>query len=451
MPWKVSGVVQERTRFVVEYESGEYTMAELCRHHGISRKTGYKIVGRWKQAGSDGLKDLSRAPKRHPNQTAAEIEGSVLAVRRAHMRWGPRKLHGWLEDRYPQYRWPAPSTIGELLKRTGLAVQRKVRLRTPPFTQPFRAADRCNAVWCADFKGWFRTQDGERIDAFTMTDAHSRYLLRCQAVDKTDTAAVQAISEAAFREYGLPLAMRTDNGPPFASRAVAGLSQLSVYWMKLGIVPERIQPGHPEQNGRHERMHRTLQAEPLRHRQPTNADSKGSLITFVPSTTMSAPMKPSANGLRQPSTRPLLVPIRTGFRSRNTTAACRCAASFRMDSSSGKESTFFSARSWQASASHWSRSMSVTGACIFSPFPLLTSTAQSCSSETCLPDASHWRWKSANRKKRDSQIPTATTTAATSYHDQSKQKSMPRPTKRYPSARSKLLPKSQAVQGQPNQ
>ncbi len=261
MSWKVSGVVEERTRFVVEYQSGEYTMAELCRHHGISRKTGYKMVARWEQSGADGLKDLSRAPRRHPNQTAGEIEEAVLAVRRAHMRWGPRKLRGWLEGRYPRQPWPAPSTIGELVKRAGLAVPRKVRLRTPPFTQPFAAADQPNAVWCADFKGWFRTQDGERIDPFTMTDAHSRYLLRCQAVDKTDTEAVRSIAEAAFREYGLPQAIRTDNGPPFASRAVAGLSQLSVYWMKLGIVPERIQPGHPEQNGRHERMHRTMDAE----------------------------------------------------------------------------------------------------------------------------------------------------------------------------------------------
>jgi transposase InsO family protein len=261
MPWKVSGVVEERTRFVVEYESGAWTMTELCRHHGISRKTGYKMVARWERRGAEGLKDLSRAPRQHPNQTPAAIEDAVLAVRRAHMRWGPRKLRRWLEDRYPRQPWPAPSTIGELVKRAGLAVERKVRRRTPPFTQPFAGADQPNAVWCADFKGWFRTQDGERIDPFTMTDAHSRYLLRCQAVEKTDTEAVKAISEAAFREYGLPLAIRTDNGPPFASRAVAGLSQLSAYWMKLGIVPERIQAGHPEQNGRHERMHRTMAAE----------------------------------------------------------------------------------------------------------------------------------------------------------------------------------------------
>jgi transposase InsO family protein len=264
MPWKVSGVVEERARFAVEYESGEWTMAQLCRHYGISRRTGYKVVARWEQEGAGGLEDRSRAPLVHPNQTPAEVEAAVLVLRRAHMSWGPRKLRRWLLDRCPEQAWPAASTIGALLRRAGLVHARRLRRRTPPFTQPFAAATESNAVWCADFKGWFRTRDGERIDPLTMTDAASRYLLRCQAVEKTDTEAVRSISEAAFREYGLPRAVRTDNGPPFASRGVAGLSRLSLYWMKLGIVPERIQPGHPEQNGRHERMHRTLAQETAR-------------------------------------------------------------------------------------------------------------------------------------------------------------------------------------------
>jgi putative transposase len=264
MPWKTSGVVEERVRFAVEYESGEWTMAELCRHYGIARKSGYEMVARWQQEGAEGLKDRSRAPLVHPNQTPAEVEAAVLALRRAHMSWGPRKLRRWLEDRHPDGAWPAASTIGALLGRAGLAHARRLRHRTPPYTQPFAAATQANAVWCADFKGWFRTRDGERIDPFTMTDAASRYLLRCQAVEKTDTEAVRSICEAAFREYGLPLAIRTDNGPPFASRGVAGLSRLSLWWIKLGIVPERIQPGHPEQNGRHERMHRTLKEETAR-------------------------------------------------------------------------------------------------------------------------------------------------------------------------------------------
>ena len=261
MPWRESEVLEERTRFVVEYESGEWTMSELCRHYGIARKTGYKILARWEQDGAGGLVDQSRSPHHHPNQTPAGIEEQVLALRRVHMRWGPRKLRSWLQSHCPNHAWPAASTIGVLLHREGLAQNRKLRRRTPPYTQPFAGTDQANQVWCVDFKGWFRTRDGQRIDPFTMTDACSRYLLRCQAVGNTDTEAVRSICEAAFREYGLPRAIRSDNGAPFASRAVAGLSRLALDWMKLGIVHERIRPGHPEQNGRHERMHRTLKEE----------------------------------------------------------------------------------------------------------------------------------------------------------------------------------------------
>jgi len=261
MPWKESGVVEERARFVVEYESGEWTMTELCRYYGIARKTGYKWAERFAAGGVAGLQEESRAPRRHPNQTPEAIEAAVLALRQAHMRWGPRKLRQYLQDRHPHRAWPAASTMGELLKREGLVAERKRRKKTPPYTQPLAGADQANRVWCADFKGWFQTRDGERIDPLTLSDAHSRYLLRCQAVEKTNGERVRAIFQAAFREYGLPQAVRTDNGPPFASRALAGLSRLAVWWMKLGIVPERIAPGHPEQNGRHERLHRTLKEE----------------------------------------------------------------------------------------------------------------------------------------------------------------------------------------------
>jgi transposase InsO family protein len=212
---------------------------------------------------------------RHPNQTPAETEAALLALRQAHMRWGPRKLREVL--RRSQARVPAASTIGALLQRAGLVGERRRRRRTPPYSQPLAAAEGPNQVWCADFKGHFRTRDGERIDPFTMSDAHSRYLLRCQAVPKTDTSSVRAICEAAFREYGLPQAIRTDNGAPFASRAVAGLSRLAVYWMKLNIVPERIAPGHPEQNGRHERMHRTLKQETA---QPAAANRRAQQRAF---------------------------------------------------------------------------------------------------------------------------------------------------------------------------
>lgn len=261
MPWKVNSVVEQRKEFIEEYEGGLVTMAELCRIYEISRETGYKWVKRYEQYGWAGLEDLSRAPQRHPNQTAAELEERIVNLRREHPRWGPLKLQAYLRAKDSRKTWPAASTIGELLKREGLIVPRKVRRKTPAYTQPFAEAKQPNQVWCMDFKGWFRTRDGERIDPFTLSDACSRYLLRCQAVEKTNTEQVRGILEAAFREYGLPERIRSDNGAPFASRAIAGISLLSVYLMKLGIVPERIRAGHPEQNGRHERMHRTLKEE----------------------------------------------------------------------------------------------------------------------------------------------------------------------------------------------
>jgi len=195
------------------------------------------------------------------SQTPRAIEQQVLELRRQHPRWGPRTLQFKLRELHPKVSWPAASTIGAILDREGLTRHRRKRRRVAPYSNPLAAATEPNRVWCADFKGWFRSGDGQRIDPLTMSDAHSRYLLRCQAVEKTDTGRVQAIFEAAFREYGMPLAIRTDNGAPFASRAIAGLSRLAVWWMKLGIVPERIRAGHPEQNGRHERMHRTLAEE----------------------------------------------------------------------------------------------------------------------------------------------------------------------------------------------
>ena len=269
--------MEEKLRFVFEYEQGERSLTELCQRYGIARETGYVWLRRYREYGLAGLVERARAARRHPNQTPAELERMIVELRQAHMRWGPRKLKRVLERDEPGRVWPATSTIGELLKREGLVVARKKRLRTAAYSQPLAHADGPNRVWCADFKGWFRTGDGERVDPLTMTDGYSRYLLRCQAVEKTDTVRVQAIFEAAFREYGLPEAIRTDNGAPFASRALAGLSRLAVWWIKLGIVPERIEAGHPEQNGSHERMHLTLEQETA---QPAAANRRGQQRAF---------------------------------------------------------------------------------------------------------------------------------------------------------------------------
>src|SRR5258707_7671589 len=261
MPWKTSSVMEEKLRFVFEHELREGTMTELCERYEITRQTGYVWLRRYHEAGAAGLIAHSCAAHRHRNQMPEDIEQRVLELRQAHMRRGPRKLKRILERDEPGRSWPAASTIGALLLREGLVVARKKRRRSEPCTGPRAHADGANRVWCGDFKGWFRTGDGERIDPLTITDAYSRFLLRCQAVEKTDTSRARAIFEAAFREYGMPQAIRTDNGAPFASSAIGGLSRLAVWWMKLGIVPERIEAGHPEQNGRHERMHRTLKQE----------------------------------------------------------------------------------------------------------------------------------------------------------------------------------------------
>src|ERR1700693_5901877 len=261
MPWKVSGVVEKRRLFVEQWLSEEWTMTELCGRHGISRQAGYNTLARYQGAGWKGLEARSRAPRAHPNQMSGETEQQIVELRQAHMRWGPRKLKVVLERERPDGLFPAASTIGELLSREGLVMARKKRRRMDPYTTPFASASEPNRVWCGDFKGWDRELEGAPIDPLTLTDARTRYLLRCQAVEKMDTARVQAIFEAAFREYGLPAEMGTHKGAPFASRAIAGLSRLALWWMKLGIVPERIAAGHPEQNGRHERMHRTMKQE----------------------------------------------------------------------------------------------------------------------------------------------------------------------------------------------
>ena len=258
MPWKVSGVVEKRKQFLADYESGEWTMTDLCRVYQITRPTGYAVLRRYAEEGEAGLEERNRAPKRHPNQTPAEIEEQVLALRRKHPCWGPRTLKKLLETRNSTIAWPAASTMGQMLDREGLTQHRVKRRKVEPYQRPFQAVMEPNDEWAGDFKGWMRTLDGSRVDPLTISDSCSRYLLRCQAVARTDSVRVQAIFEAAFREYGMPWAIRTDNGPPFASRAIAGLSRLAMWWIKLGIVPQRIQAGHPEQNGRHERMHRTL-------------------------------------------------------------------------------------------------------------------------------------------------------------------------------------------------
>src|SRR5919197_2594328 len=261
MPWEDHGVMEERFRFVDEWNSDDWNLAELCRFYGVTRATGYKWIARYEGGGLEALRDQSRAPKHHPNAISAEMEDLVIALREKHPRWGAPKICARLARDQGKQCLPAESTIGAILRRNGLTVPRKRRHRSRAPTQPLARAGAPNSVWCADYKGWFRTADGTRIDPLTISDAYSRYLFRCQALKAADYAHSKPVFEAAFREYGLPERLRTDNGAPFGSNGESGLTGLTVWWIKLGIVPEHIAPGQPQQNGRHERMHRTLKQE----------------------------------------------------------------------------------------------------------------------------------------------------------------------------------------------
>jgi transposase InsO family protein len=245
-----------RVQLIQEYDEGE-SISALAEVYSVSRKTIYKWLARHDAEGVAGLADRSRAPHESPQKLRDETIAHIIAARQR-WRWGPRKLRIKLAAAHPNLVWPAESTIGEVLKRAGLTNRRRPRVRTPPYAQPFASIETANQTWCADFKGWFRTGDGTRCDPLTITDAHSRYLLRCHIVPKADTTHVSAIFEAAFRQYGLPLVIHTDNGVPFASCAPGGLSRVSMQWVRLGIVPERSRPASPQDNGRHERMHLTL-------------------------------------------------------------------------------------------------------------------------------------------------------------------------------------------------
>lgn len=261
MPFTETCAVNERVRFCVTLERGDTSMSELCRQFGISRTTGYEVWERWQAGGAAALVDRSHAPHQCPHALDDERRETIIALRRKHPTWGPKKLKARLSVIEPEIIWPATSTIGDLLARDGLSVARKRRRHVSPRTDPLAAATAANETWSMDFKGWFRTSDGARCDPLTIQDQASRYLIRVVAVAKCDGAHVWSIFDAAFREFGLPIRMRSDNGPPFASTGAGGLSVLSVKLIKAGIRPERIDPASPQQNGRLERLHRTLKAD----------------------------------------------------------------------------------------------------------------------------------------------------------------------------------------------
>jgi len=260
MPWEETSAMDQRIGCIGDWLSGEYTKSELCRAYGISRPTADKWIRRYREGGPGGLAELSRAAHAHPNQTADEVRAMIVETKLGHQTWGPKKVVDALRREEPQWGWPADSTAGEILKRAGLVRPRVRRRRVAPYSDPFRDCGGPNQTWSADFKGDFRLGNARRCYPLTISDNCSRYLLVCRALARPSYEAVHPWFEWVFREHGLPEAIRTDNGAPFASLAVGGISQLSKWWIQLGITPERMRPGKPAQNGRHERLHRTLKA-----------------------------------------------------------------------------------------------------------------------------------------------------------------------------------------------
>ena len=258
MPWKETCPMEQRVEMVGDWLQDEASITELSKIYGVSRATIYKWLKRFKAEGPEGFREHSRAPHQHPNAVPAEIVRLLVSARLSHQRWGPKKIQKWLRERYPDEEWPSLSTMSVIFKREGLVKPRGIRHAVAAYTTPFLECNRPNKVWSADFKGQFRTADGKLCYPLTITDNFSRFILLCRGLRRATHDEVRPWFESTFRRYGLPEAVRTDNGSPFASVGLGGLSRLSAWFIKLGIRPERIEKAHPEQNGRHERMHRTL-------------------------------------------------------------------------------------------------------------------------------------------------------------------------------------------------
>jgi len=258
MSWKETCPMDQKIRMIGDWLSQEYGVTELREIYGVSRKTIYKWIDRYKAEGAMGLEERSRAPTHHHNAIPLDIAKQVVDTKLRYQKWGPKKVIAWLKEHNPDIEWPVASTASAILKREGLVMPRKRKRRVPSYAEPFQTYDKPNEVWSIDFKGQFRTLDRKLCYPLTVTDNCSRYLLLCRGLHRPTFEESQPWLERTFREYGLPKAIKTDNGAPFASVSLGGLSRLSVWLIKLGIKPERIAPGHPEQNGRHERMHRTL-------------------------------------------------------------------------------------------------------------------------------------------------------------------------------------------------
>ncbi len=261
MPWREIKPMDEKLKLISDWLSGNYKITELAESYQISRKTIYKWIGRYQKYSVDGLKDQSRAPLSHPNQTSQEVLKLLIDFKLEHLKWGPKKLVSVLSKKHPTLEFPCASTAQTWLKRNGLVKKRKPRRTVPPYTEPFKGSNKSNASWSIDYKGQFKTKDGLYCYPLTIIDNYSRCLLLCKSLISPNYEDTKRWVDWAFQEYGLPEAIRSDNGVPFAVASLTGLSRLTIDWISLGIKHERIDKGHPEQNGRLERFHRTLKDE----------------------------------------------------------------------------------------------------------------------------------------------------------------------------------------------
>jgi transposase InsO family protein len=279
MPFKETCPVEERIAMFRDYDTGAYTVADLCRLHGVSRETFYVWKRRRESGEERWFEERSRSPVHRPHETPSDHIAAVIAMRRRYPHFGPKKIRERLKTDRPDVVWPAASTIGDILKRAGLMESRRRQRRAIARGELVAPARAPNDEWSIDFKGWFRTRDGERCDPLTLADSASRYLLQIRIVEPT-YAGVRCALERLFDEVGLPDAIRSDNGAPFGSTGAGGLSTLSVWWLRLGIEPRYIPPSSPQDNGRHERMHRTLKDETTRPPAATVAEQQARFDEF---------------------------------------------------------------------------------------------------------------------------------------------------------------------------
>lgn len=282
MSWLETESMNEKIKFISAFleNNRSHTFKELCSHFNISCKTGYKYIKRFELEGIDGLKERSRAPHNNAKKISELLENRILEAKTKFPHWGSKKISTWLAQEHKEIQWPAKSTIDELFKRHHLVKTCKRKKRVVPYKEPFINVEQPNDSWSIDYKGQFQLGNKQLCYPLTITDNFSRYLLAVEGSERISGVRVKEVLTQLFIEFGLPLAVRSDNGSPFASVGLGGLSTLAVWLIKLGIIPERIRPGHPEENGRHERMHLTLKKKPHHHPNGTTMSSNTLLMSL---------------------------------------------------------------------------------------------------------------------------------------------------------------------------